>query len=140
MPDATFQYHVNTPLILWFVGCFFGSALHELLKQPEGVVTFWRHLLPCHGQLEVCSLLLSFDGMSFCLQAVHTFARATGSLCGTESGVWRQFSACATERQWWPGLGLLGIAERSRYCALCNHTLLGECMPVLINDVTVKLC
>lgn len=52
----------------------------------------------------------------------------------------RQFSACVTQRRWLPGLGLSAIAERSCYCALCNHALLGECMPVLINDVTVTLC
>lgn len=84
--------------------------------------------------------MFSFDAESCFLQAAHKFARATASLCGAETGMSRQISACATQRPWSPGLGLFDIAETSCYCALCNRALLGECMPVLINDVTVTLC
>lgn len=47
-----------------------------------------------------------------CSQAIHTFSRATASLCRAETGMCRQFSAYATQRRWLLGLGLLGIAKK----------------------------
>lgn len=132
MPDVTLLYHLKSSLILWCVGWFLGTILHQLLKQPERTVTFWSHLLHCHFWSLLCAASLWW--------CVMLFAGAPASLCWAETRMWRQSSACAAQRRWLPGLGPFGFAERSCCCALWSHAPLGECMPALVSDVTVTLC
>lgn len=137
---ATLQYHTKSALILWFVGCFL----------IQFFISFWnsqRDWLHFKGIYFSVTVSWRFVLYYFLLMVCHVVFRPFIHLqelqhpC-VEQRPWmrRQFSACVTQRRWLPGLGLSAIAERSCYCALCNHALLGECMPVLINDVTVTLC
>lgn len=64
---------------------FFWSSSSSVFETARGSGYILKAFTSLSWSVEVCSLLLSFDGVSCCFQAIQTFARATASLCGAET-------------------------------------------------------